>query len=144
MIENPVSVRPKTKVIGYGFFIPLFFAYAGTNVDLSFLSSWIGIAYMVAFFLLLFISEYFPKKLIAMQVGFSEKEAGRIAAGMLALGELTIVVAQLSFLHALPIIYKKVASSRLSLPLGSSSLSHLLLHLYLSQQPPFQFPSQHP
>ncbi len=87
-------IVPKVKTIGYGFFIPLFFAYSAVILDLAALVNYTGII------ILLVISIAFAKILgcgvLGSIYGFSKKEQLMIGIGMIALGEYSILVAQIA------------------------------------------------
>jgi Kef-type K+ transport system membrane component KefB len=97
MNRSPLAesvIAPKVKTIGYGFFIPLFFAYSAVILDLSALINYSGII------LLLVIAIAFAKILgcgfLGSIYGFGRKEQLMIGVGMIALGEYSILVAQIA------------------------------------------------
>ncbi len=85
-------IAPKIKTIGFGFFIPLFFAYSALILDLGALVSYTGII------LLLIIAAAFAKLagcgFFGRFYGFDRKEQMMIGLGMVPRGEYSIIVAQ--------------------------------------------------
>src|SRR3989344_4127868 len=97
MNRSPLAesvIAPKIKTIGYGFFIPLFFAYSAVILDLGTLVNYGGMI------LLLVVAIAFSKILgcgfLGSIYGFSKKEQLMIGIGMIALGEYSILVAQIA------------------------------------------------
>jgi len=98
------EILPKMKMIGYGIFIPIFFAASAVIIgfnpatsswDLTpFVSYWWVIAILVAVGVLTkaVVSGWFSKLL-----GFDKRERGIISIGMIPRGEYGIVIAQLAF-----------------------------------------------
>ncbi|MCW1296955.1 MAG: cation:proton antiporter [Candidatus Parvarchaeota archaeon] len=89
-------IIPKIKTIGYALFIPVFFAYSGLSVNLIFLSSFLGVVYLIIFCFMRCFFEYIGIERMSRLFGFDEQEARGMGLGMLPLGEFTIVVAQIS------------------------------------------------
>lgn len=87
-------IQPKMKVFGYGFVVPIFFAYSSIFVDLSiFATSWHIILVILAAGILAkaigsgFMSRYF---------GFDSKAQKIISLGMIPRGEYGIVISQIA------------------------------------------------
>lgn len=88
------SIIPKAKVIGYGFLIPIFFAYIGLKVELSALSS--GFFLLIAIFLAELIGKYLGGYLGAKFTGMENSDSIKIGAGLIPMGEYTLVTAILA------------------------------------------------
>lgn len=93
------TILPKVKVLGYGFFIPLFFAYSAIIFDLAALEN-----YWFVILLLLVAGS------LAKVVGcgyfsgfykFGRREKMLIGIGMIPRGEYSIVIAQLALAAAI-------------------------------------------
>ena len=87
-------IAPKIKTIGYGFFIPLFFAYSALILDIGALISYSGII------ILLVIAVSFAKLVGCGFLGkiynFGKKEQIMIGIGMIPRGEYSIIIAQVA------------------------------------------------
>ena len=81
------------KTIGYGFFIPLFFAYSAIMLDLGMLISslWIVLVLLVLVIVINLISGY-----ASGYFGFSNKEKKIIGIGLIPRGEYSIIIAQIA------------------------------------------------
>jgi Kef-type K+ transport system membrane component KefB len=88
------SIIPKAKVIGYGFLIPIFFAYIGLKVDLGVLSSrfFLLIAILLAELIGKYLGGYFGAKF----TGIEDSDSIKIGAGLIPMGEYTLVTAILA------------------------------------------------
>lgn len=87
-------IMPKMKIIGYGFFIPLFFAYSAVLFDLGTLvNSWeiILILLLTASAAKIVGCGYF-----ARFFGFGKRERLLIGIGMIPRGEYAIVISQIA------------------------------------------------
>jgi len=96
MSRSPVTqpiIIPKMKTIGYGFFIPLFFAYSAIMLDLGMLISslWIVLVLLVLVIVINLISGY-----ASGYFGFSNKEKKIIGIGLIPRGEYSIIIAQIA------------------------------------------------
>ena len=97
MNKSPLAesvIAPKIKTIGYGFFIPLFFAYSAVILDLSTLFNFAGIIILLV--ISISLSKVLGCGLFGSIYGFSRKEQLMIGVGMIALGEYSILVAQIA------------------------------------------------
>jgi Kef-type K+ transport system membrane component KefB len=85
---------PKAKTLGYGFLIPLFFAYTGANVDLSTIGAgWLLlIALLVAGIAGKVIGSYAGSRLS----GYDDSESKKIGWGMIPRAEYTLVIGQIA------------------------------------------------
>lgn len=87
-------ISPKIKTIGYGFFIPLFFAYSSLILDLGALVNYTGLI------VLLVIAAAFAKiagcGLFGRFYGFNAKEQMMVGVGMIPHGEYSIIIAQIA------------------------------------------------
>ncbi len=100
-------IEPKIKALGYGLFIPIFFAYTGVKMDFSkvFIGNTlqfagIGIPLYFILFLVLLVVVMMGKYIggvvgCALVGGYTDVEAKRIAASDMCAGEDTLVIAQI-------------------------------------------------
>jgi Kef-type K+ transport system membrane component KefB len=88
------AIMPKAKTLGYGFLIPLFFAYTGANVDLSTIGAgWLLlIALLVAGIAGKVIGSYAGSRLS----GYDDSESKKIGWGMIPRAEYTLVIGQIA------------------------------------------------
>ena len=91
-------ILPKTKIIGNGFFIPLFFAYSAVLIDLSVLASslWIVVLLLAVGIAAKIIGAGFFSRFF----GYSRSEQLIIGIGMIPRGEYSIIIAQLALTAA--------------------------------------------
>ncbi|CAJ35669.1 cation:proton antiporter [Methanocella arvoryzae] len=100
-------IAPKIKAVGYGLFIPIFFAFIGMKMDFGAIFGGaslnvlgIGIPYYFLLFLLLLggvlVSKYAGAIIgCAYAGGFKPFEAGKIGSSAVCVGEDTLVIAQI-------------------------------------------------
>lgn len=90
------TIMPKAKTIGYGFIIPLFFAYVGLNVDIFSLKSELLLLIFVVIAAIAgkTIGAYIGSKF----TGYSTTDAKKISWGMIPRAEYTMVIAQLALI----------------------------------------------
>lgn len=123
--SEPV-ILPKFKVIGYGFFVPLFFAYSGILIDLSSLKTgWHIILLLLAVGC---IAKAIGSGLFARFFGFNAREQGIIAIGMVPRGEYGIVISQIALSYG--IITNNMYSIMLSFVVLTVILTPLLFRLH--------------
>lgn len=97
MNRSPLAesvIVPKIKTVGYGFFIPLFFAYSAVILDLGTLVNFAGI--IVLLVVAIALAKILGCGFLGAIYGFSRKEQLMIGVGMIALGEYSILVAQIA------------------------------------------------
>ncbi len=118
-------IQPKMKVFGYGFVIPIFFAYSSIFIDLNtFFTSWHLILIILAAGIITkavgsgFMSRYF---------GFNRKSQAIIAIGMVPRGEYGIVISQIAL--AAGIITNQIYTVMLSFIVITVILTPLLFML---------------
>jgi Kef-type K+ transport system membrane component KefB len=92
-LTEPIII-PKMKIIGYGFFIPLFFAYSAVLMDINALVTSAGL-------IILLVAVGLVAKLIgagffAGLFNFDRKEQFMIGISMLPRGEYSILIAQIA------------------------------------------------
>ena len=113
MNKSPLAesvIAPKVKTIGYGFFIPLFFAYAALSLDLSFLVNNFNII------LILLVAASAAKFIgcgLASRIdGLKRREQIIVGVAMIPRGEYAIIVAQavLGFAAASQQVYTIIVS----------------------------------
>ncbi|SKA11153.1 sodium/proton antiporter NapA, CPA2 family (TC 2.A.37.2.1) [Pilibacter termitis] len=88
-IEHPISV------IGYAFFIPIFFASIGLKMDFTGMSKVLLI--LVIFTILAIATKLFGGMIASKWSGFSWGSGYMIGAGMVSRGEMALIVAQIGF-----------------------------------------------
>jgi len=88
------TIIPKAKTLGYGFLIPLFFAYTGATVKIADIGlGWILlIALLIAAVVGKYVGCYFGAKIS----GYDEGEAKKIGWGMIPRTEYTLVIGQIA------------------------------------------------
>ncbi|MFH1630773.1 MAG: cation:proton antiporter [Candidatus Aenigmatarchaeota archaeon] len=98
------EILPKMKMLGYGIFIPIFFAASAVVIGFSpELMSWdLGplVSYWWVVVILLVVgvlTKAFASGWFAKHIGFNRREQGIISLAMIPRGEYGIVVAQLAF-----------------------------------------------
>jgi len=88
------TIMPKAKTLGYGFLIPLFFAYTGAKVNLfSIGSGWI---LLIVLLIVAIAGKYIGCYLGAKISGYEEHEAKKIGWGMIPRTEYTLVIGQIA------------------------------------------------
>lgn len=91
-------ILPKAKIIGYGFFIPLFFAYSAISFDVaSLVTNWWIIIILIAVGV---FAKLAGSGLLARFYGFKKKEQMLIGFGMAPRGEYAIITAQIALTGA--------------------------------------------
>jgi Kef-type K+ transport system membrane component KefB len=99
-------IAPKIKAVGYGLFVPIFFAYTGLNMNFGALVGGnalqvvgIGIPYYLILFVLLLAVVVTFKYIGAItgctMAGFKPKDARKIGCSAICVGEDTLVIAQI-------------------------------------------------
>ncbi len=86
------AIAPKVKTIGYGFFIPIFFAYSALILDLSALGTHIWLILLLV--VIAAAAKFVGAGLLSRIYGLNLKEQITIGVGMIPRGEYTIIVAQ--------------------------------------------------
>ncbi len=97
MNRSPLAesvIAPKIKTIGYGFFIPLFFAYSAVILDLGALINYTGIIILLV--IVIAFAKIIGCGMLGSIYGFSRREQLMIGIGMIALGEYSILVGQIA------------------------------------------------
>jgi Kef-type K+ transport system membrane component KefB len=123
-LTEPIII-PKMKVIGYGFFIPLFFAYSAVLMDLNafFTSSYL-ILLLVIFGL---ITKLIGVGLFSRVFGFFGREQAIIGISMLPRGEYSILIAQIALGAA--IVSKELYTIIIAFVLITITLTPILLRI---------------
>jgi Kef-type K+ transport system membrane component KefB len=95
-------IAPKIKAVGYGLFVPIFFAYTGLQMNFGALlggASLYGIPYYLILFVLLLIAVVTFKYVGAVtgckMAGFKPRDARKIGCSAICVGEDTLVIAQI-------------------------------------------------
>jgi Kef-type K+ transport system membrane component KefB len=89
------TIIPKAKTLGYGFLIPLFFAYTGSNVNIFAVGN-TGWVLLIALLIAAIAGKYIGCYAGAKISGFEKSEAKRIAWGMIPRTEYTLVIGQIA------------------------------------------------
>jgi Kef-type K+ transport system membrane component KefB len=97
-LVEPVIV-PKVKTLGYGFLIPLFFAYSAINMNIHSLFQSIGL--IISLLVVAFVGKFVGSGIFSKFFGFREKEQYIIGIGTVPRGEFTIILAQIGFAASL-------------------------------------------
>jgi Kef-type K+ transport system membrane component KefB len=123
-ITEPVLI-PKMKIIGYGFFIPLFFAYSAVLLDLSAFTTY---AWLIAVLVIFgFISKFVGAGIFSGYFGFKRREQNIIGIGMLPRGEYSILIAQVALVAG--IITAQIYTAAIAFVLISILLTPVLLRV---------------
>jgi Kef-type K+ transport system membrane component KefB len=95
-------IAPKIKAVGYGLFVPIFFAYTGLQMNFGSLldgATLYGIPYYLILFVLLLVAvvsfKYFGAVTGCTMAGFKPKDARKIGCSAICVGEDTLVIAQI-------------------------------------------------
>ncbi|MBI3190182.1 cation:proton antiporter [archaeon] len=86
-------IVPKVKVIGYGFFIPLFFAYSAVLFDLNTL--WTSAGVIILMLAVGILAKVIGTGYFSRFYRFDRREQLLIGIGMIPRGEYSIVIAQI-------------------------------------------------
>lgn len=87
-------IIPKASIIGYGFLIPLYFAYTALSFDIAVFGN--GLFAVVLILVVLgALAKFFGCGLLSRFLGVDAKDSTTIGIGMIPRGEYSIVVAQL-------------------------------------------------
>jgi Kef-type K+ transport system membrane component KefB len=111
MAMNKASVTehvilPKVKIIGYGFFIPLFFAYSALILDFGALVKfWWIIAILIAIGI---AAKLAGSGFLAKLYGFKKREQMMIGFGMVPRGEYAIITVQIA--ATLPLVATRLTA----------------------------------
>jgi len=92
-LTEPIII-PKMKIIGYGFFIPLFFAYSAILMDLNALFT--STVLIIILVILGLIAKLIGTGFFSSLFGFSRKEQLILGLSMLPRGEYSILIAQIA------------------------------------------------
>ncbi|MEM7813346.1 MAG: cation:proton antiporter [Candidatus Aenigmatarchaeota archaeon] len=121
-------IAPKVRTIGYGFFIPLFFAYSALVIDLGLLADywWFIVLLTAAAVLTKVVSSWF----VTARIGFRHRDRAIVVAGMIPRGECGIVVSQIAL--ALGAITNEIYGSMVILVLITVIITPLLFSAVMS------------
>ena len=95
MNRSPLAesvITPKIRTIGFGFFIPLFFAYSSLILDLNAMVGQIGVILVLV--VAISLAKIIGCGLFGGVYGFSRREKAIIGFGMVPRGEYAIIIAQ--------------------------------------------------
>ncbi len=95
-------IAPKIKAVGYGLFVPIFFAYTGLQMDFGALlsgASVYGIPYYLILFVVLLVAvvtfKYVGAIIGCRMAGLKLRDARKIGSSAICVGEDTLVIAQI-------------------------------------------------
>jgi len=124
-LTEPIII-PKMKIMGYGFFIPLFFAYSAVLMDLNALfTAWPLILLLVVFGL---VGKLVGVGLLSRLFGFYGKDQAVLGVSMLPRGEYSILIAQIAFGAA--IITQELYTVVIAFVIITIILTPILLRLF--------------
>lgn len=87
-------IAPKVKTIGYGIFIPIFFAYSAVIMSLAHLSGYVWLIIILT--VVAILTKVISSGIMAQIFGFRGRERDIIAIGMIPRGECGIVISQIA------------------------------------------------
>ena len=87
-------IMPKAKILGYGFLIPLFFAYTGANVNIFSIKS--DLLLLAALIFAAIIGKYLGVYFGARVMGYEHSDSNKLGWGMIPRAEYTLVIGQLA------------------------------------------------
>lgn len=118
-------IIPKIETVGFGFFIPIFFAYSGMLVDITSISQtwWIIVSLVVIGSLTKIIGSGFFAKFF----GYGRREQVIIAISMVPRGEYGIVISQLAL--AIGVISGSIYTILLSFVVATIVITPFLFRL---------------
>ncbi len=114
------------RALGYGLLIPVFFVNVGIVADLHRLGS-SPLAFVILFIVAAIVTKAIGCALGARVSGLTSGEAVRIGAGMIARGEVALVVATLG--HAAGVIDDAVYAATIAMTLATTLLTPVLMRL---------------
>lgn len=122
MNKSPLAepiILPKVKSIGYGFFIPLFFAYSAVQMDINalFSSFWL-ISLLV---IIGIVGKYIGTGLLSGYFGFRDYERNIIGIGMVPRGSHVVIVSQIA-----------LAAGIITAPLYTAMIVFMIMTLLLT------------
>lgn len=86
------QVSDKISATAYLIFIPLFFASIGLNMTLD--GALDNLPLILIFTLIAILSKFLPGKLVSQYFGLSKKQANIVGSGMIARGEVALILVQ--------------------------------------------------
>ncbi len=89
-------IVPKVKIIGHGFFIPLFFAYSALLMDINALFNLQTITIIVLLVIFGIGAKYVACNYMSRHFGFRPNERRMLGFGMIPRGEYSIIIAQIA------------------------------------------------
>ncbi|MEM7819660.1 MAG: cation:proton antiporter [Candidatus Aenigmatarchaeota archaeon] len=128
MSKSPITesvIIPKIKIIGYGFFIPLFFAYSAIILDITAFLSYFWIILLLV--IIGFTAKFLGCGIFSGYFGFKRREQNIIGIGMLPHGEYSILIAQIALGYS--IITRQLYTSVIAFVLITIILTPILLWL---------------
>jgi Kef-type K+ transport system membrane component KefB len=123
-------IAPKVRTIGYGFFVPIFFAYSALVIDIGLLAEywWLIVLLTAAAILTKVISS----GIVAEWMGFRHRDRNIIAVGMIPRGECGIVIAQIAL--TMGAITNQIYGSMIVLILITVIITPILFSIVLSDR----------
>lgn len=155
--SSETMIAPRIKAIGYGLFIPIFFAFIGMQMDFgsivggpSLVLLGIGIPYYLILFVLLLVAviacKYFGAIAgCAISGGFKPFEARRIGWSAICVGEDTLVIAGIGMLvmyaPGMPLVTRPLFSVLGLLIIITSLITPFALNIAFSKSDTPSFPA---
>ncbi len=102
MNRSPLAesvIAPKIRTIGFGFFIPLFFAYSSLILDMSAIINQFGVILILV--VAVALAKIIGCGFFGRLYGFSRKEQLMVGFGMTPRGEYAIIIAQFALAAAI-------------------------------------------
>jgi Kef-type K+ transport system membrane component KefB len=125
VFAKPV-IEPKTQVLGYGFFVPLFFAHSAIIVDLNGIFGWLWI--VGALFIAGGITKGLAAAVLSRRMGFGGRDSTVIGISTLPRAEFGLIAGQLALVFGA--IASQIYSAIAFFVLISVVLTPVLLKLY--------------
>lgn len=129
-INNLVTER--VQIIAYSFFIPIFFVGIGASADLHKITV-TSLIFVLAIVFTAIITKVIGSMAGALIGGFSLRSAIRVGVGMIARGEVALIITSLGLRKG--IIDNDIFSATLMLVLLSTIITPLLLSAAFKEQP---------
>jgi Kef-type K+ transport system membrane component KefB len=88
------TIMPKAKTLGYGFLIPLFFAYTGVNVNIFSIGP--DLLFLVVIFVVAIAGKFIGTYVGSRMSGYENSDSIKLGFGMIPRAEYTLAIGQLA------------------------------------------------
>ncbi|MDD5182042.1 MAG: cation:proton antiporter [Candidatus Nanoarchaeia archaeon] len=88
------TIMPKAKTLGYGFLIPLFFAYTGVNVNIFSIGP--DLLFLVVIFVVAIVGKLVGTYVGSRMGGYEHNDSLKLGFGMIPRAEYTLAIGQLA------------------------------------------------